>query len=131
MNQDRSTSGRIVVIDSHTAGEPTRVVVEGGPPLGTGPLSARCRRFQAEFDRFRSAVVNEPHGSDVIVGALLVPPEDPAALAQAVARLARAPREAASLARAAHLRYESNYSREAMGRRYLDLYQRLLAAKPE
>ncbi len=69
------------MIDSHTAGEPTRVVVEGGPPLGTGPLSARCRRFQGEFDRFRSAVVNEPHGSDVMVGALLVPPEDPSCTA--------------------------------------------------
>jgi len=76
MNQDRPALGRIIVIDSHTAGEPTRVVVEGGPPLGTGPLSARCRRFQGEFDRFRSVVVNEPHGSDVMVGALLVPPED-------------------------------------------------------
>src|SRR5512138_3811588 len=67
---------RIQVIDSHTGGEPTRIVVAGGPDLGTGPLAARRDRFQREFDRFRSAVVNEPRGSDVVVGALLVEPED-------------------------------------------------------
>ena len=67
---------KIEVIDSHTGGEPTRVVVAGGPDLGTGPLAARRERFRQEFDRFRSAVVNEPRGSDVVVGALLVPPED-------------------------------------------------------
>jgi 4-hydroxyproline epimerase len=68
---------RIHVIDSHTAGEPTRVVLDGGPDLGTGPLTERRERFRSEFDRFRSAVVNEPRGSDVIVGAILVPPTDP------------------------------------------------------
>jgi 4-hydroxyproline epimerase len=67
---------RIQVIDSHTAGEPTRVVVEGGPDLGAGSLEDRCRCFRLEHDRFRSAVVNEPRGSDVLVGALLVPPQD-------------------------------------------------------
>ena len=67
---------RITVIDSHTGGEPTRVIVSGGPELGGGPLSARREKFQREFDRFRSAVVNEPRGSDVVVGALLVEPED-------------------------------------------------------
>lgn len=66
----------IEVIDSHTAGEPTRVVVAGGPDLGGGPLAARVERFRREFDRFRSAVVNEPRGSDVVVGALLVPPHE-------------------------------------------------------
>jgi proline racemase len=51
-------------------------VVAGGPELGGGPLASRRERFQREFDRFRSAVVNEPRGSDVIVGALLTEPED-------------------------------------------------------
>src|SRR5690242_4367678 len=64
------------VIDSHTAGEPTRVVVDGGPDLGTGHLAARRERFGREFDRFRSGVINEPRGSDVIVGALLCEPVD-------------------------------------------------------
>jgi len=67
---------RIRVVDSHTGGEPTRVVLEGGPDLGGGPLSERLRRFREEHDRYRSAIVNEPRGSDVLVGALLVPPED-------------------------------------------------------
>jgi 4-hydroxyproline epimerase len=62
------------VVDSHTGGEPTRLVLEGGPDLGEGPLDARLARFRAEHDRFRSAVVNEPRGSDALVGALLCPP---------------------------------------------------------
>lgn len=66
----------IKVIDSHTGGEPTRTVVSGGPDLGAGPLAERCERFRRDFDLFRSAVVNEPRGSDVTVGAILVPPED-------------------------------------------------------
>ena len=69
-------SRRIRIIDSHTGGEPTRAVVAGGPDLGGGPLAGRRDRFQREFDHFRSAIVNEPRGSDVVVGALLVEPED-------------------------------------------------------
>jgi len=66
--------GRVRVVDSHTGGEPTRLVLEGGPELGDGPLETRVARFRAEHDRFRSAVVNEPRGSDALVGALLCPP---------------------------------------------------------
>jgi 4-hydroxyproline epimerase len=72
---------RIQIIDSHTGGEPTRVVVSGGPDLGDGSLAVRRGLFASEYDRFRSAVVNEPRGSDVIVGALLVPPTDPTCVA--------------------------------------------------
>src|SRR5262245_23737180 len=61
-------------IDSHTAGEPTRLVIAGGPELGDGPLEARATRFRAEFDAWRSAIVNEPRGSDAMVGALLCQP---------------------------------------------------------
>lgn len=64
------------VIDSHTEGEPTRLVVEGGPDLGNGPLAERRERFAAEFDTFRSFVVNEPRGHDAVVGALLCEPVD-------------------------------------------------------
>lgn len=67
---------RIQVVDSHTGGEPTRLVISGGPNLGTGPLAERVKHFREEHDLFRSAVVNEPRGSDVVVGALLVPPTD-------------------------------------------------------
>jgi len=66
----------IQVVDSHTAGEPTRVVVSGGPALGDDGLAKRMRRLAAEHDDFRSAVVNEPRGSDVLVGALLCEPVD-------------------------------------------------------
>ena len=69
-------SSAIQVVDSHTAGEPTRVVLDGGPSLGEGTLTDRLQRFASEHDAFRSAVVNEPRGSDVLVGALLCEPED-------------------------------------------------------
>ena len=70
-------AGPVRVIDSHTGGEPTRVVVAGGPDLGGGTVREQLERFRRDHDRFRSAVVNEPRGSDVMVGALLVPPHDP------------------------------------------------------
>jgi|SRR5215217_3289409 len=65
---------RIRVIDSHTGGEPTRVVIDGGPELGTGDLASQRERFREKFDAFRKAIVCEPRGSDVMVGALLCPP---------------------------------------------------------
>ncbi len=71
----------IEFIDSHTEGEPTRVIISGGPDLGTGSLVERATRFRDRFDRYRSAMVNEPRGSDVLVGALLAPPADPTAAA--------------------------------------------------
>jgi 4-hydroxyproline epimerase len=71
----------IVIIDSHTAGEPTRLVIDGGPALGSGTLAQRLARLREDFDWFRSAVVNEPRGSDVVVGALLCPPHDPSCAA--------------------------------------------------
>ena len=64
----------IRVIDSHTEGEPTRLVLEGGPELGDGPLGERLKRFRDHFDAYRSAIVNEPRGSEPLVGALLVKP---------------------------------------------------------
>ena len=67
---------RIKVIDSHTGGEPTRVVISGGPDLGHDALSNRVERFRNQHDGFRCAVVNEPRGSDAVVGALLCPPVD-------------------------------------------------------
>ena len=67
----------IRVIDSHTGGEPTRLVLEGGPDLGSGPLATRLQRFREQFDAYRSAIVNEPRGSDPLVGALLVKPHRP------------------------------------------------------
>jgi 4-hydroxyproline epimerase len=72
---------RITAVDSHTGGEPTRVVTGGGPALGAGTMAERLAIFRERFDTFRSAVVNEPRGSDVMVGALLCEPVDPACAA--------------------------------------------------
>lgn len=72
---------RIQVIDSHTGGEPTRVVVAGGPDLGGGSMAERLVRLRERHDAFRSAVVNEPRGSDVLVGALVCEPVDPSCVA--------------------------------------------------
>jgi 4-hydroxyproline epimerase len=75
---------RVRVIDSHTAGEPTRVVIDGGPDLGGGTVAERLRVFRERYDSFRSAVTNEPRGSDVWVGALLLEPSDPSCIAGAI-----------------------------------------------
>lgn len=62
------------VIDSHTEGEPTRVIVDGGPDLGRGSMQERIARFADEFDHIRRMVILEPRGSDALVGALLCQP---------------------------------------------------------
>ena len=67
---------KISIIDSHTGGEPTRLIVDGGPELGSAPLAERLQLFKEKFDHYRSAVVCEPRGSDVIVGALTCTPHD-------------------------------------------------------
>jgi 4-hydroxyproline epimerase len=71
-----SSAQRVHVVDSHTGGEPTRVVVSGGPELGHGPLRERLERFRKTYDSFRAALVREPRGSEVAVGALLCEPYD-------------------------------------------------------
>ena len=69
------------VIDSHTEGEPTRLIIEGGPDLGQGSMAERVQLFATEHDRFRSFAVNEPRGNDAVVGALLCAPVNPACVA--------------------------------------------------
>lgn len=64
------------VIDSHAEGEPTRVIVDGGPELGTGSLRERLERFRDRFDSCRRFAIREPRGSDAMVGALLCEPVD-------------------------------------------------------
>jgi 4-hydroxyproline epimerase len=72
---------RIRVIDSHTGGEPTRLVLEGFPELGQGSMAERRQLLAERFDDWRAAAVLEPRGSDVLVGALLCEPVDPEASA--------------------------------------------------
>lgn len=75
------STSRIQVIDTHTGGEPTRVVMSGGPELGNGSLVEQRERFSQDFDAWRRAIVCEPRGSDVIVGALVTAPECEGSLA--------------------------------------------------
>ncbi|WP_193211512.1 proline racemase family protein [Luteolibacter marinus] len=67
----------IHVIDSHTEGEPTRVIVGGAPALGPGTMREKADRFAAEFDWVRSSVCNEPRGHDAMVGALICEAHEP------------------------------------------------------
>lgn len=76
-----SVSHIIRAIDSHTGGEPTRVVIGGFPELGHGSLSERLERFRQSHDKLRSAIIREPRGHDAVVGALLCDPVDPASAA--------------------------------------------------
>ncbi len=71
----------IQVVDSHTAGEPTRVVIAGAPALGEGTPVSRLEILRSQHDSFRTAVLAEPRGSEVLVGALLCIPHDPSAAA--------------------------------------------------
>lgn len=65
---------RIRAIDSHTGGEPTRVIVEGFPDLGGGSMKERLEIFRRDHDHLRTAVVCEPRGHDAVVGALFCEP---------------------------------------------------------
>ena len=73
--------GRIHIVDSHTGGEPTRIVVSGGPDLGRGSVAEQLERFRTDHDYLRSALANEPRGSEVVVGGILCKPADPASAA--------------------------------------------------
>lgn len=64
------------VIDSHTEGEPTRVILDGGPDLGSGPLAKRAERLASQYADFCASVILEPRGREALVGALLVEPTD-------------------------------------------------------
>ncbi len=68
---------RIKTIDSHTGGEPTRVVLDGFPELKGATLAEKRYDFENNFDRFRKGILAEPRGSEILVGALLTEPCDP------------------------------------------------------
>ena len=71
------TVERIHIVDSHTGGEPTRIIVSGGPDLGRGSVAEQLDRFRLDHDYLRSALANEPRGSEVVVGGILCKPADP------------------------------------------------------
>lgn len=75
---------RIRYVDSHTGGEPTRLVLEGFPDLNHLPLPARVAELRAKHDRYRSAIVTEPRSSDVVVGGVLMPPVEKGSAASVI-----------------------------------------------
>jgi 4-hydroxyproline epimerase len=75
------THPNLRVIDSHTGGEPTRIVIDGVPDLGSGSMAERLAVLRDEHDWVRRACVLEPRGNDVIVGAVLCEPVSPSAAA--------------------------------------------------
>lgn len=72
---------KIRVIDSHTEGEPTRLVIDGFPDLGAGTMAERLAILKSEYDDYRKATILEPRGNDVLVGALLCKPQSSEATA--------------------------------------------------
>lgn len=72
---------KIDVIDSHTGGEPTRVVLHGAPALDASSAADALAKLRARHHGFRRALIDEPRGSDILVGALLLPAFDPASVA--------------------------------------------------
>lgn len=75
MTTSADSTRKIQVIDSHTAGEPTRCVMAGAPDLGTGSLLERMARLRRDHDALRRAILCEPRGSDVVVGAYVLEPD--------------------------------------------------------
>ena len=72
---------RVHVVDSHTGGEPTRIIVDGGPELRSQTMEERREEFRSKYDSLRQALVNEPRGSEVVVGAMLCDPVKPGSTA--------------------------------------------------
>jgi 4-hydroxyproline epimerase len=72
---------RLRVVDSHTGGEPTRIIVSGTPAPPAGSMAERLEWFRRDYDSLRKLLVNEPRGSEVMVGGALFEPSDPACAA--------------------------------------------------
>ena len=71
------SASAIQIIDSHTEGEPTRIVISGGPDLGGGTMAEKSKMLREKHDWLRSAVCNEPRGHDAMVGAIICEPSEP------------------------------------------------------
>lgn len=68
---------RIPFLDSHTGGEPTRLITSLPFDLGAGSVADKLSTLKTDHDDLRRTVLLEPRGSDVLVGAYLVSPADP------------------------------------------------------
>ncbi|MDQ0981339.1 4-hydroxyproline epimerase [Pseudomonas synxantha] len=70
---------RLHVIDSHTGGEPTRLVMSGFPKLLGASIAEQLEHLRTHHDQWRRACLLEPRGNDVLVGALYCAPVTPGA----------------------------------------------------
>jgi proline racemase/trans-L-3-hydroxyproline dehydratase len=67
----------IATIDTHTAGEPTRIVLSGLPPIPGATMAAKKQFMQSHLDHFRTLLMQEPRGHQDMFGAVLTPPTTP------------------------------------------------------
>jgi 4-hydroxyproline epimerase len=72
------------VLDSHTEGEPTRVVIGGWPELESPTMEGRREELDRRFGPLWRGAILEPRGHDALVGALLTPPVSRGAVAGVV-----------------------------------------------
>lgn len=72
------------VIDSHTGGEPTRTIIGGAPTLSTTTIAEQIQELKQEHDWIRTALTHEPRGYEAMVGAILLRPHNPEAVARVV-----------------------------------------------
>jgi len=69
----------INVVDSHTAGEPTRIIVDGFPAVKGATMAQRMEYLRTHMDWVRSSLMREPRGHRDMFGGILLPPVDPQA----------------------------------------------------
>ena len=74
----------ITTVDTHTAGEPTRIVTGGLPPLPGATMAAKRDFFAAHLDELRGMLTQEPRGHSAMHLAVLTPPTRPEADAAAL-----------------------------------------------
>lgn len=77
-SQSRSEAGAtFFAVDSHTMGEPTRIILKGFPPLSGGTMMEKKEYLAKNFDYLRRALILEPRGHADMFGALVTEPTDP------------------------------------------------------
>lgn len=68
---------RFTTLETHTIGEPTRIVLSGFPAPQGNTMLERKEFYEANYDQYRQALMAEPRGHNDMVGALLLDPIDP------------------------------------------------------
>ncbi len=74
----------ISVVDSHTAGEPTRIIVDGFGEVPGNTMAERMDYLRTSKDWLRKSLMREPRGHRDMFGGILLPPLDPTANASVI-----------------------------------------------